>query len=74
MIKLLIIVGFVVFIVVDWKKKEKIRCEKIIDDGLNSKFELYKKLSALGLTEQEMIDKCYILKTTMNNLRQRGMI
>jgi hypothetical protein len=62
------------FLVIDGKKKEKKRCEDIVDTSLGYTLELYKSLSATGLTEQEMIDKCFILKTTMNNLRQRGMI
>jgi hypothetical protein len=67
-------VGFVMFLVIDGKKKEKKRCEDIVDTNLGYTLELYKSLLATGLTEQEMIDKCFILKTTMNNLRQRGMI
>lgn len=74
MIQLIILAILIGIYIAHSRQEEKERQEEIIQSGLNFKLKLYNDLKTTGMTEQQMMDKCYIMSYDMDKMRQRGMI
>jgi hypothetical protein len=74
MIQLIVLAILIGILIGHSRQEEKQRQEKIIQSGLDFTLQLYNSLKINGITEQQMMDKCYILPYDMNKLKERGMI
>jgi Tfp pilus assembly protein PilE len=71
-IVILVILGGVVYAA--YIKSNKKRSEDIESTNLDIILQAYEKYFDMGLTERDMIDKCYVLESSIHELRKNGLI
>lgn len=74
MIQLIILIILIFLIIKANRSKENARQQHIIDTNLFYKKQSYDKLKSLGMTEEEMVQKCYIMSYDIKKLKDKGWV